>query len=112
MDKSSLAFKSLSELSLGSPSNVSFRPEYVTVSQERKSELTELFGCLPEKIHVIYNGVDPSELLTLSRFGLALINQLHLWDSDLNLLMPVRVTQAKNIELAMHVVAVLEARGI
>jgi len=56
--------------------------------------------------------VDPSELLTLSRFGLALINQLHLWDSDLNLLMPVRVTQAKNIELAMHVVAVLEARGI
>jgi len=86
--------------------------EYVTVSQERKLDLTELFGCLPEKIHVIYNGVDPSELLTLSRFGLALINQLHLWDSDLNLLMPVRVTQAKNIELAMHVVAVLEARGI
>jgi glycosyltransferase involved in cell wall biosynthesis len=86
--------------------------EYVTVSQERKSELIQLFRCPPDKIRVIYNGVDPTELLTLSSYGLALINQLHLWDSDLNLLMPVRVTQAKNIEFAMHVVAVLKARGI
>jgi glycosyltransferase involved in cell wall biosynthesis len=85
---------------------------YVTVSQERQRELANLFGCAPEHIQVIYNGVDPKELLGLSDFGLALIDRLNLWDSDFNLIMPVRVTQAKNIELALHTIAALKERGI
>jgi glycosyltransferase involved in cell wall biosynthesis len=85
---------------------------YVTVSQERQRELASLFACPPEQIEVIYNGVDPQELLALSEDGLALIDQLDLWDSDLNLLMPVRVTQAKNLELALRVVAALKAKGL
>lgn len=85
---------------------------YVTVSQERQQELAGLFEYPPEQIDVIYNGVDPQELLALSEDGLALIDRLGLWDSDLNLLMPVRVTQAKNIELALHVVASLKEKGI
>lgn len=91
-----------------------FRPDvrYVTVSEDRKQDLIALFGCLPEDIQVIYNGVDPVELLSISRTGLALINRLNLWESDLILLMPVRVTQAKNIELALRVVAALKGRGI
>jgi hypothetical protein len=56
--------------------------------------------------------VDPSKLLALSDAGLALINRLDLWKSDLNLLMPVQVTRAKNIELALGVVAALKKRGI
>ncbi len=84
---------------------------YIAVSQERQRELANLFGCDPEQIPVIYNGVDPAELLALSDVGRALINRLNLWDSDLNLLMPVRVTQAKNIELALRVVAALQKRG-
>lgn len=90
------------------------RPDitYVTVSRERGRDLANLFNCLPEQIRVIYNGVDPDELLALSGPGLALIDRLGLWDNDLNLLMPVRVTQAKNIELALHVVAALKERGI
>jgi glycosyltransferase involved in cell wall biosynthesis len=39
-----------------------------------------------------------------------LIDRLNLLSSDLILLMPVRVTQAKNIELALRVVAALKAR--
>lgn len=85
---------------------------YVAVSQERGRELAGLFGCPPEQVHVIYNGVDPGELLGLSDDGRALIDRLELWDSDLNLLMPVRVTQAKNIELALRVVAALREREI
>lgn len=85
---------------------------YVTISQERQRELAGLFACPPETIQVIYNGVDPQELLALSDAGLDLINRLDLWDSDLNLLMPVRVTQAKNVELALHVVASLKGRDI
>ncbi|HEY3476756.1 MAG TPA: glycosyltransferase, partial [Anaerolineales bacterium] len=85
---------------------------YVTISGDRQRELAGLFGCPSEEIRVIYNGVDPGELLTLSEQGRALVDRLGLWDSDINLLMPVRVTQAKNIELALQVVAALKERGI
>lgn len=85
---------------------------YVVVSQERQQELANLFGCAREQIHVIYNGVDLEELLALSHIGRDLINRLNLWDSDLNLLMPVRVTQAKNIELALRVIAAVQKRNV
>ncbi|HEU0295516.1 MAG TPA: glycosyltransferase [Anaerolineales bacterium] len=84
---------------------------YVTISQQRQRELAGLFGCAPKGIRVIYNGINPSELLALSDAGAALIDRLGLWDNYLNLLMPVRVTQAKNIELALHVAESLKARG-
>lgn len=85
---------------------------YVTISRERQQEMINLFGCSPEQIRIIYNGVDREKLLALSDVGLALINRLDLWDSDLNLLMPVRVTHIKNVELALHVVAALKEKGI
>jgi glycosyltransferase involved in cell wall biosynthesis len=90
------------------------RPDvtYVTISQSRRRELAELFGCPPQQIRVVYNGVNPDELLGISDLGMALIDRLELWDSDLNLLMPVRVTQAKNIELAVRLVAALRERGV
>ncbi len=89
-----------------------YRPDvtYVVVSQRRQHELASLFGCPPERIKVIYNGVDPKALLGLSTGGYSLVNRLGLLESDLVLLMPVRVTRAKNIELALRVVAALKAR--
>jgi glycosyltransferase involved in cell wall biosynthesis len=50
-------------------------------------------------------------LLGLSEEGLVLLNRLGLLDSDLTLLMPVRITRAKNIEYALHLVAALKSRG-
>ncbi|MDH4136874.1 MAG: glycosyltransferase family 4 protein [Anaerolineae bacterium] len=90
-----------------------YRPDviYVVVSQSRRRTLAALLGCSPERIYVIYNGVDPEVLLGLSAEGHALISRLGLLESDLVLLMPVRVTRAKNIEYALHVVAALKARG-
>ncbi|MBN1994061.1 MAG: glycosyltransferase family 4 protein [Anaerolineae bacterium] len=84
---------------------------YVVVSQQRQQALAALFNCPPEQIHVVYNGVDPQSLLGLSAEGNDLIKRLDLLASDLMLLMPVRVTQAKNIEFALHVVAALKERG-
>ncbi|MFQ5812230.1 MAG: glycosyltransferase family 4 protein [Anaerolineae bacterium] len=84
---------------------------YVVVSRDRQRTLATLLGCPLEQIHVIYNGVDPKVLLGLSAEGQALVNRLGLLESDLVLLMPVRVTKAKNIEYAMRVVAALKARG-
>ena len=85
---------------------------YVTVSRHRQEELAELFHCPTERIHVIYNGVDPVELCSLSEEGQALIDRLDLMEADLILLMPVRITQAKNIEYALQVIASLKDRGI
>jgi len=82
--------------------------EYVTISKSRQQELAGLFNCPPEKIDVIYDGVNPQELLGLSPSGLELIERLGLWEADLILLMPVRVTQAKNIELAIRLAASLK----
>jgi glycosyltransferase involved in cell wall biosynthesis len=89
------------------------RPDvtYVVVSQQRQRALAELFACPAGQIHVIYNGVDPEVLLGLSAEGYALVIRLGLLECDLALLMPVRVTEAKNIEYALQVVAALKAHG-
>jgi mannosylglucosylglycerate synthase len=90
-----------------------YRPDvtYVTVSQARQNELEYLFQCPPENIRVIYNGVDPAGLLDLPGKVSSLAEQLNLWGSDMILLMPVRVTQAKNIEYAEKIIAALNWRG-
>ncbi len=89
------------------------RPDvsYVVVSKRRQGELAALFCCRAEQIRIVYNGVDPQTVLGLSPEGSALVERLGLLESDLVLLMPVRVTQAKNVEYALRVVAALKARG-
>ncbi|MGD2143351.1 MAG: glycosyltransferase family 4 protein [Anaerolineae bacterium] len=84
---------------------------YVAVSRQRQRALAELFNCSPEEIRVVYNGVDPALLLGLTDEGYGLVDRLDLLGADVVLLMPVRVTRAKNIELALRVVAALKAQG-
>lgn len=85
---------------------------YVTISQHRQAELAGLLGCPPERIRVIYDGIDPAEIYSLSEEGEALLARLELEQADLVLLMPVRITQAKNIEYAMQVTRCLKDNGI
>ena len=85
---------------------------YVTVSKERQVVLAELLGCPTDQIHVVYNGVDPQGLLGLTKQGMELVERLDLLESDLNLLMPVRVTQAKNIEFALQMAATIKGMGL
>ncbi|MBN1668050.1 MAG: glycosyltransferase family 4 protein, partial [Anaerolineales bacterium] len=85
---------------------------YVTVSQERQRALAGLYQVPEQEIKVIYNGVDPAQLLGLTSAGQALAERLDLLAADLVLLMPVRVTQAKNIEYALELLAALKAGGI
>lgn len=91
-----------------------YRPDvtHVTVSQMRQKELAGLYHCPAEEIRVIYNGVDPAELLGLTAAGWELIQRLDLLAADLVLLMPVRVTRAKNVEFALEVVAALKTEGL
>jgi glycosyltransferase involved in cell wall biosynthesis len=82
--------------------------EYVVVSKERQETLATLFACSLEEIEVVYNGVAPETLLGLSSQGKQLADRFQLIERDLILLMPVRVTKAKNIEFALHVLAELK----
>jgi glycosyltransferase involved in cell wall biosynthesis len=84
---------------------------YVVVSKERQIILANLFNISADTIHVIYNGIDIDTFLGLSTEGRILIKKMGLLESTLNLLMPVRVTQAKNIEYAMAIVSELKNLG-
>jgi len=84
---------------------------YVTVSERRKRTLIQLLGCQGENIETIHNGVDPVTLLGLSEQGHMLISRMGLLDADLILLMPVRVTQAKNVEYTLQVTAALKSQN-
>lgn len=77
--------------------------EHVVVSQARRHELAELLGIRPEAITVIPNGIDVSRLLKLEPNSLDLIHRLRLDQADPILLLPVRITPRKNIELALRV---------
>ncbi len=85
---------------------------YVAVSRQRQSELSRLFDCDPSEIPVVYNGVDPYQILGISNAGQELVQRLDLLDSDLVIIMPVRITQAKNIELALDIAAALQDSGV
>jgi mannosylglucosylglycerate synthase len=85
---------------------------YVAVSEKRRQEMLQMFEKPSARIEVVHNGVESGELLGLSAAGSALIGRMKLWQADVILLAPVRVTQAKNLELALRVVAELKSRGV
>ncbi len=87
------------------------RVTYVAISSQRQQEISQSFGIPLEDIPVVYNGVDARRLLGLSAQGQALSERLDLWSADLVLLMPVRVTRAKNIEYALELARALKRRG-
>lgn len=84
---------------------------YVAISEKRRQEAATSFGIDPNQVPVIHNGVDAETLLALSDEGLDLIDRLKIWKSDIILLMPVRITEAKNIEFAMHTIMELMNLG-
>ncbi len=85
---------------------------YVAVSTSRQHTLAGILDCPVEVIRVIPNGVDPVRLMALSPTGQDLVETFDLDAADLILLMPVRITQVKNIEFAMRVVQLLKRSGL
>lgn len=100
------------KLSSGYPWNLLRTPRedvtYVAVSLHRKKEIVDTFGLSPDRVKVIYNGIDVELMLGISPEGSSLMSRLGIWESDFVLLMPVRVTHAKNIEYALDLLAVLK----
>jgi len=84
---------------------------YVAVSSARQQALAGILGCPAETIKVVPNGVDAGQLLGLSPLGARLIEEYGLFSADLILLMPVRITRAKNIEFALQVAHAIKESG-
>jgi len=79
----------------------------VVVSGLRKRELAKLLGISNGSIRVIPNGVDLNAFFKLEPQTIELIERLNLLKADPLLLLPVRLTPRKNIELALRVTAEL-----
>ena len=82
----------------------------VVVSEERRRELAALLQAPPESIRVVPNGVDVPSFLKLEPQTESLARELGLFAAAPLLLLPVRITPRKNIELALHTLAALRAQ--
>lgn len=81
---------------------------HVVVSELRRDELSELMKLPAGSIHVIPNGVDMDRFYKLEALTQTLLDQTHLLDASPILLLPVRLTPRKNIELALNTLAELK----
>jgi glycosyltransferase involved in cell wall biosynthesis len=84
---------------------------YVTVSNERRTQLAELTGLAKDDISIVTNGVDVGEVLGVSIAGAHLITKLGVDEADPLLLQPVRLTRRKRVEAAIDATAELRRRG-
>lgn len=80
----------------------------VTISEMRRHELAELFRINKDNITVIPNGVDVPGFHKLEKQTREYVKRLDLLHATPLLLLPVRITSRKNIELALRVCANLK----
>ncbi len=81
----------------------------VVVSEFRRRELANLLSVPLERIKVIPNGIDPVSFYKWEAQTQALIHQTNLLSAAPILLLPVRITPRKNIELALRALSALRA---
>ncbi len=82
----------------------------VVVSELRRKELAGLQDVAQESISFIPNGMQFTRFLKLEPRTAQFIYELNLFDVEPLILLPVRITPRKNIELALQVLAVLRSQ--
>jgi mannosylglucosylglycerate synthase len=82
----------------------------VVVSTLRQQELAALYDIPREQIHVIPNGLDIQRFLKLESQTVLLIERLRLLEAKPLILLPVRITTRKNIELALRTLFFLQKK--
>jgi glycosyltransferase involved in cell wall biosynthesis len=80
---------------------------HVVVSDLRQRELAELLHIPIESIAVVPNGIDQAAFYKLNPITLSLLQRVDLAQAAPILLLPVRLTPRKNIELALRTLAAL-----
>lgn len=79
----------------------------VVISDARRDELADLMQISHDAISLVPNGIDVAQFLKLEPQTQTLLDATGALNSDLLLLLPVRLTPRKNIELALRVLAEL-----
>jgi mannosylglucosylglycerate synthase len=83
---------------------------HVVVSELRRAELAALMKLDPASVPIIPNGVEIELFYKLEALTQSLLGRTSLLDAAPILLLPVRVTPRKNIELALHTIAELKGQ--
>jgi glycosyltransferase involved in cell wall biosynthesis len=87
------------------------RTTYVAVSETRRNELARLTGLPIGSVRLVPNGVELERLLAIHPATRRILEGLGLPGPGPVLLVPVRITPRKNLELAIGIVAALRASG-
>jgi mannosylglucosylglycerate synthase len=74
---------------------------YVAISRLRQREITQLMRLSPADVPVVSNGVDPAAFLGLGPIVRDLARRADLEGADPLVLVPVRITRRKRLELAL-----------
>ncbi len=82
---------------------------YVTISESRKALFERHLGDFSWT--VVHNGIDPEGFFFLSSETVRLAEELRLFERDLVVVQPVRITPRKNLELAISIVDGLKRLG-
>jgi len=77
----------------------------VVVSEARRNELSALLGVPQDRIQVIPNGIDVPSFLKLVEQTQILVEKLQILSASPLILLPVRITPRKNIELGLRVLS-------
>lgn len=84
---------------------------YVTISEQRRNEMSQMMDLPAEQIAIIGGGVDLARFLRLTPLATQLVSRLALFQAGGLLLLPARITRRKNIALALHILAAMRAQS-
>ena len=87
------------------------RTTYVAISEARRAEQARISGLPLEAIRVIPNGIDVARFVGLHPTTTRLLDELGLAGAGPVMLVPVRITPRKNLELAIRILAELRRGG-
>ena len=82
---------------------------YVAISRVRQSEIVDVMGLAPADVPVVPNGVDPRTFWGLGWRTLELARRSRLEGAQPLILVPVRITRRKRLELAIDAISMLHA---
>ncbi|OEU45454.1 MAG: hypothetical protein BBJ60_03625 [Desulfobacterales bacterium S7086C20] len=82
---------------------------HVTVSESRMELFEKHFGETSWK--VIHNGIDPARFFYLDAKSVRLSEELDLFNRDLVVVQPSRITPRKNLELSLHIIRGIKLLG-
>jgi glycosyltransferase involved in cell wall biosynthesis len=98
----------------GWPYELMRRPQpgthYVAISDVRRQQLTSLFGLSAKSISLVPNGLDADAFLGVSPQTRELLDRAGLSAANPFLLVPLRITPRKRLELAVEAAALVRSR--